>query len=196
MAYTRTAQPDDDALLTLDRIKEQCRISHDTEDDLLAELRQAAREYCEDYVGRSFMPQTWVRTLDRFPCRREIYLRYPPLISIEGITYYDAAGELQTMDADDYIVDTASYRGRVALAPEASWPVTQCGRVNAVAIEFQAGYEDEDAVPGRIKLAMLMLINHHYDRRTPIIIGAMPAELQLSFAALLATLKVFDRDED
>ncbi len=196
MSYFRTVDPDDSALLTLDQIKEQCRISHDADDDLLEVLRQSARELCEDYTGRSLMPQTWQRRMDGFPCARVLRLRYPPLAAVTSIQYIAPDGTLETMPGSDYVVDVAGYRGRVALAPGASWPATQAARIDSVTITYVAGHADTDAVPMRLKQGLLMLINHHYDTRTPIVIGTIAAEVDWTLRALWAPMRVTDRDED
>lgn len=196
MGYKRTVEPEDEDLLPLGTIKEACRVTHSVDDAFLGTLRQGAREYCEDYTGRALMPQTWQRVMDRFPFNRELILRYPPLVSVTSITYIDPDGASQTMSSSDYIVDTFSYRGRIALAPGASWPATQCDRINAVTVTYVAGYADEDAVPQKLKQGMLMLIAHHYDKRSPIIVGSIQAELAFSLKALWDTVVVPDWDED
>lgn len=84
-------------------------------DSLVNSYIAAARQYCEDFTNRQFVTATWTLTLDRFPSSvGVIHLPRPPLSSITSITYLDSAGDLQTLDAADYIFDdgTDPHRAR------------------------------------------------------------------------------------
>lgn len=115
-------------------------------------------------LGRALCTQTWDIVIDGFPRCDAIEIPLPPLQSITSITYVDQDGATQTMPAADYIVDTASKPGVVALAYGKSWPSARAQR-NAVTIRFVAGYGAAADVPAAIKDAMKLLIGDRHANR-------------------------------
>lgn len=132
------------------------------EDDLIDRLMAAAVTYADGENGvlnRSLITQTWRLVLDEFPVK-EIELRYPPHQSVTSITYADAAGNAQTLPPSSYTFDPAGW----IVPGEEGWPETQ-DAINAVVIEFIAGYGDEpDDVPVTIRSGMLLHVEALYDR--------------------------------
>lgn len=115
-------------------------------------------------LGRALCTQTWGLLLDGFPAASAIEVPLPPLQSITSVTYVDQGGVTQTMPAADYIVDTASQPGVLALAYGKSWPSVRPQR-NAVTIRFVAGYGAAAEVPPAIKDAMKLIVGaRHKDR--------------------------------
>jgi len=127
------------------------------------ELRQVIDQHtgeAEHLTGRAFVEQTWRLTLDRFA--GAILLEHPPIMSVVHIKFYDTAGEQQTLDPQDYILDAESEPGYVVLAPGRAWPATQA-RVNAVEVEYTCGYgADDAAVPAAIKGYILGKVSEHF----------------------------------
>lgn len=164
------------------------------EDAYISGLIVAARQYVEAVTNRALMTQSWRLPMDAFPQSRTIYLPVPPLQDVSSITYYDAKGTLQTLDADYYFVDVDSEPGRVVLADSFSWPDTH-SRPNAVSIQFTAGYGSEtNQVPQAIKHAMLMLIAHWYEHREAVVIGTsgnVATEVAFAVDALLTPYRVW-----
>lgn len=156
-------------------------------DSLVNSYIAAARQYCEDFTNRQFVTATWTLTLDRFPSSvGVIHLPRPPLSSITSITYLDSAGDLQTLDAADYIFDdgTDPHRARVTPAYGETWPSTQW-RINAVTIVYVAGYGAAAAVPDGLKAAIYMLVGHWFDMPEPVVIGATASEVPKTVDTLL-----------
>lgn len=140
-----------------------------TGDPLLNMLIAAARQEAETELRRALVTQTWDLYLDAFPYW-EIRLPKPTLQSVTSITYVDTDGVTQTLDASDYLVDTASEPGRVTPVFGGVWPVTRW-QTNAVKIRFVCGYGAAAAVPQGIKNWMLMRIGALYENRESLMIG-------------------------
>lgn len=152
-----TAEPFD-----LDAAKSHLRVTDDGEDTLITSLITAAREHAEAFTERAFVEQTWETYYDSFPACIELPL--PNLISVESIKYLDTNGDEQTVTASDYVVDDKRKPGRIFLAQNASWPSTY-DQVNAVTVQFKAGYGDDTAVPETIKAAIKLILGHLFEHR-------------------------------
>lgn len=166
-----TAEP-----LSLPEAKIHCRVTQSEDDEYLADLIVAAREYVEMNIpgGRQLVSATWDYIADRLPCGRErLELPKPPLVSVTSVTCYDAANVSTVMPSSDYVVLAAtSLPGAIQPASGAVWPATYC-RDDAVSIRFVAGYGTASAVPMRAKQAMRLLVAHWYDQREPATAGAL-----------------------
>ena len=133
-----------------------------TEDDLLDILIQAAREWVEENTGRSLITQSRVIKFDYFPSIIEL-TNGPVQADSVVVKYFDSDDIEQTLDSDDYWVDTHSQIARVVV--KNSWPSTMC-RPNAVSVEYDAGYGDSaDDVPDALKKACLFMLGHFYENR-------------------------------
>jgi len=146
--------------VSLTEAKKRLRVTVDAEDDDLTALVAECREIAEDECGRAFVTQTLALHLDGFPRgRRTIDLPRPPLQSVTSVAYYDAAGDLQTLDSAEYHVATGSEPGRVVpVADGGGWPATQAGRPGSVVVTYVAGYGLAAAVPRSAKAAVLALV--------------------------------------
>jgi len=183
-----TATAPIDEPLTLAEAKRQIRREDVTTDDtLIAQtLIPAVRERGEQASGRQFITARYRQPLDRFPCDA-IVLPLPPLQSVVSITYLDPFGVEQTLATDQYVVLTSDGprggRGRIIPAYNVVWPYTQC-RAQAVTVTFVAGYgDDRDAVPPRLKMAMLLGLGTLYENREDQVMGQGIAVVALSTAA-------------
>lgn len=165
MALTLVTAPAAEPL-TLAEAKDQLRVDHSVEDDLITALIVAARQKAETITRRAFVTQTWDLTLDKFPvwCNGPIEVPLGQLQSVDSFTFIDADGTTQTLDDALYKVDTVSEPGRIVPVYGQSWPVTRC-EINAVTIRFTAGYGEAGVVPQIIKQAMLLMICFWYENR-------------------------------
>jgi len=174
-----TAEP-----LTLQEVKEHCRVSDNADDAPLRLYAKAARQAVEEYTGRQLMPATWELALDGFPdC--EIYLPKPPLTSVTSVKYYDGDGALQTLDAADYEVSTTQALGRVAPVYGVTWPDTDVG-LDKVKVRYAAGYADAATVPAALKEAILLLTGDWYANRENVVSGTTVAKFPYAVEWLLA----------
>lgn len=139
--------------------------SSNTEASLIQSMITSARRWCEKFQNRAFITQTWDLYLDNFPTESYIRIPLPPLQSVTYLKYKDAAGSLQTMDTDNYIVDIKQEPGRVALIYGQSWPSTY-GEAQAVQIRFVAGYgDDAEDVPENVRSAIKIYVADLYETR-------------------------------
>lgn len=117
-----------------------------------AEVEQAVRTYMEEAefeTQRAIISQTLQVKMNGFP--PIIELPRPNLLSVVHIKFIDPSGQQQTLDPQDYTVDTESEPGRVVPAPGKAWPATAV-RINAVEVQYIAGYGPTPAdVPDAIK---------------------------------------------
>ena len=165
--------------LSLEEVKQHVRVeldSTDEDDYLRGQLRRATRA-AQDATDGSLLTQTLALRLDGFPCHR-VYLAYPPVQSVTGITYLDSDNVLQTLAATNYQVvgartapDDHPSDAYIQPAYGQWWPITypvpEC-----VVITYLAGWLSAEAVPDTIKGDMLTLIADWYAQRESIVIGA------------------------
>jgi len=146
-------------------VKLYARVAHAVEDDLIESWIAAGRKLAEDYQHRAYIEQTWRLTYDDFPGSL-IYVPRPNLISVESIKYYDYEDSETTWDSSNYFVDTNSEVGRIGLNYGIQWPTVTLRPVNAVIIDFKAGYGDSaDDVPDSVKNAIYIYCTHMYENR-------------------------------
>ena len=141
------------------------RVSDTSEDTLIDALIKTARYWTEKFTRRALITQTWKLYLDSFPSCGEITLFYPKIQSVTSIEYYDTDGALQTFSSGDYQLDIISEPGRIVLAPDAVFPSTETGKINAVIVTYVAGYGAASAIPETIKTAMKQLVAHMFEHR-------------------------------
>ena len=135
------------------------------DDSLITSHIKTSRRWCEGFQNRAYITQTWDLYLDAFPNKDSIEIPLPPLQSVTYLKYKDSAGDLQTWDSSNYIVDINSEPGRIVLAYGKSWPMTY-DEIQAVQIRFVAGYGDSAIdVPEEIKTAIYLKVTDLYENR-------------------------------
>ena len=151
MNWKITTQPEAEPV-SLSEAKLHLRVSHDDEDDLIGSLISAARKWCEDYQGRSYVTRTITAKVDEFGS--SIDLPRPPIQSVTSVKYTDSDGTEITVDSDDYEVDTI---GDKVISDE--WPDEQ------LEVAYVAGYGDAADVPDLFKAAIKLIVGHLYENR-------------------------------
>lgn len=149
----------------LEDAKDHLRVDGTDEDTLISDLIVVAREWCEGYQNRAYLTQTWKLVLDDWP---DDYIRIPkpPLQSVTHVKYIDSAGTQSTWSSSLYIVDTASRPGRIVPAYSQTWPSVTLQPINAIEVQFVAGFGDSlDDVPARVKHAIKLIVGHLYENR-------------------------------
>jgi uncharacterized phiE125 gp8 family phage protein len=129
--------------------------------------------------------QTRTIRLDYLPAY--ILLDWCPVQSVSSITYYDANNSLQTMSASLYEVDVYSEPAIIRASANATWPTTY-DRLNAVAVEFVAGYGVASSVPQDAKHAIKLLAAHWYINGEAVG-DTLTREVELSYGALRDRLR-------
>lgn len=177
--------------VTLTEAKAHLRLEHALDDAYVSALIVAARQWAEEYCWRGFVTQTWETVLEGFPCGDEIPLSKGNLSSLVSVTYIDANGAAQTLSFNeilDVVVDAVSEPGRVLLGYGKSWPTTR-DQWDAVRIRYVVGWPVAD-VPVPIKQAILLLVSHLYEQRSPEIVGTIVSPVQFAVEALLGPYRL------
>lgn len=169
-AYKTTVEPAEEPV-TVAELKLHARIDSDAEDSILAIYIAAARQECEQRIGRPIVTQTIVRTSDDWPEDGDIELLRAPVQSISSVQYIDDDGTTQTVSTSVYTLDAADEDGPawVLLQDDQEWPdVGDYG--NAVIVTFVAGYGSADDVPAALKAWILLAaawMNEHRSAELP-----------------------------
>ena len=156
--------------VSLAEAKAHLRVLHSHEDALITALIGAVTSHLDGRfgaLGRCLVTQGWEYRTHCFPACGRIEIPLPPLVSVTAATYVDDAGAVQTLAADQYVVDANTFVGAVRRAYDVTWPVAR-QEAHAVRIAFTAGYGAAAAVPGPIKQAMLLIIGHLHQNRASV----------------------------
>jgi len=161
----------------------------------------SARHLAEAETSRQLLPATLELVLDGFPGYQGFKVPRPPLLEVLSVKYLDVDGVEQTLAEDQYVVDVfAGERappGRLRLAYNASWPLTQ-GVPRSVRVRFRAGYavtEDDEEVPrlpDGIQHAICVGVAESFKNREETIQGTISSAAAMTMRRLLAPYKVWD----
>lgn len=174
--------------VTLAEAKAHLRVDTTDEDSMITRLITVARHEAEHLTGRALCLSTWRLHLDAFPSGA-IQLLNPPLVSVVHIKYYDTAGVQQTVTSTDYMLDTTSAPGWVAPVPTKTWPSTQ-ERMNAVEVQYTAGWANAGAVPVELAQWVLLRIGTLFAHREQVTDGVTASEVPFA-NGLLDTYRVY-----
>lgn len=170
--------------VTVDTAKAYLRVDGTTDDGLLADMIQSAREMVEAYLRRSLITQTIKLTLDWFPMTRsdqwfdgvqEIavselyrgadYIKLPlgDVQSITSLVTYNQGNTAATFNSSNYYLDAAG--DRLILNDGQVWP-SDLRDTQAIEVTYVAGYGDAASdVPASIKQGILQVVNALYNGR-------------------------------
>jgi len=150
--------------VTVAEVKAQLRLLHSDDDDDLAFMIEAAREWAEDYTSRSLIYQSWVALFPGWPAvdDRTILLPRPQLSVVELFRYRDINDDwVELSEEDDFTVD--EIEGSIRLRDAFTWPTLSKDRVNPLEVVFRAGYGDAASdVPMRFKQAIRLAVASAY----------------------------------
>jgi hypothetical protein len=175
--------------VALAEAKAHLRVDSNAEDTLIASLIVTSRLHVEATAGLALMTQSWSWYRDAWPMPEAmpearphaklsqaapaVELPLRPVQSIAAVRLYDAAGAATTLDPATYLLDGAT--ARLIRHGALAWP--RPGRIaNGIEIAFTAGFGPVPAdVPAPLRQAILLLVAHWYEHRSPLEGGA-PAE--------------------
>ena len=184
MSLVEVTAPDQEPI-TLADAKAFARVKDATDDEVIAGLIATARRHAEGATRRAFVTQTWDLVLNRFPPGRfPIEIPKPPLQSVVSVTYVDTLGAAQIWPAAEYEVDAARELGILRPVEGVQYPNTK-RQLNAVTVQFVAGFGDPPDVPATIRTAIKMLTAHWYDNRGPVATGMMVSPVPMTVDDLL-----------
>lgn len=205
--YSKVTEVPESEPVTVAEAKTHLEVTGTAKDAYIGALIKAARRICEADAGLSFVTQTRVIKLDRFPScwpwpyrygvhamtnpYSEIILPYGPVLEITSFTYVDTEGADQTLAVDtDFYFDDHSAVAR--LRPVSSWPSTNI-MPNAVTIEYTAGIDldadtTEEYLP-IVKQAILLQVASFFENRQDEVPGSM-SEINWNSKTLLDSIRV------
>lgn len=134
--------------------KEWAGIEGASFDGVMQLALDAAVAKVEELTERVLGSQTWLLTLDAFS--DAIELPRGPVLGIETFSYLDSEGNSLAVSGEVYATDLVSVPQWVVRLAEEAWPSDVLDGVNAVSIEFAAGY-DADTLPASLRRAVLTL---------------------------------------
>lgn len=153
--------------ISVDDVKDHLRIDTADEDDYIADLIFAAREYAEKYTRLSLATQTLELMMDAF--RGEDYFELPgsPVQSVTSIKYTDASGIETVMTSGiDYLTDLDRLPARIVRPYGKSWPVVTLHPVAPIRIRYITGYDGSTLkIPYNLKAGILIHVGLLYQYR-------------------------------
>jgi len=191
--------PDNDDVLTLADAKAHLRVDGNEEDALIEGYVAAAIANLngrDGWLGRALGEQAWELRLSSFS-GNAIEVPLPPLIEVEGVSYYDTNNMLQTLPSSTYdVIGIGGFgKARIVLKAGRSWPGIASGDEN-IMVRFRAGYLTADAtpqpnVPAPIVTAIKRMVGDLYENRQTIADGGDFSVLPGGVSPLLAPLRVW-----
>ena len=185
--------------ISLDEVKKHCRIDDDDNDDLIQDYLNSAVELVTARTGLSLVRQSYRLELPQWWCG---CLEVPavPVRTIGAIKYFDTEGQDVTVSESDYRWYRTKSGAVIELLPSFGCPAVQCDRLDAVRIEFEAGFDDpnetgsgddpELVMPIRAKHVVMLLVSFWYDNRDAVAAQGQ-APVPMGAEALMGQLKVY-----
>jgi uncharacterized phiE125 gp8 family phage protein len=161
MTLFRTVAPEVEPV-TLVEVKQNLRIAHDSEDDLLTGLIRAAREDVEAACGLALINQQWRLAIDELPRSNLALLRRYPVRTITSVTVYGEDGEASLVNPDHYLLQAGYRPARLRFRDRLQAGIA----ANGIEIDFEAGYGEAGTdVPSLLTRAIIVLVAHWYEFR-------------------------------
>jgi uncharacterized phiE125 gp8 family phage protein len=172
--------------VTLTEAKAHLRVDGTAEDTLIASLIVTSRLHVEAAAGLALITQSWSWYLDAWPLGRALKLALRPVQSLSAVRLYDDTGAATTLDPATYFLDGHAAPPRLIRNGALPWP--KPGRIaNGIEIAFTAGFGPSAAdVPAPIRQAVLLLVAHWHEHRSPLEEGAHAVPLPAMVEALFA----------
>lgn len=151
------------SLVSLTEAKAQLRVTHTNEDTVIQGYISTAIIMAEDYLCRSIHLRNVEAITNRFI--NNLRLERTPINGDVVIKYYNENNELQTLNADTYLIRNNSGEPEIHFTDESTLPLVY-DRIDAVKITYNIGYTDSVDVPVTIKQFVLLKITQMYENRT------------------------------
>lgn len=147
--------------VTISEVKDHLRVDTGDDDTDLGRKIAAARQWVEEFTGRSLMVTTWKLYLSDWPVA--IQLPNPPMKTLTSILYLDTGGTEQTLGTEVYITNSVAEPAVIREAYSKSWPALRNRQYNSITVEYIAGYASASAVPQAIRQALILRVQAAYD---------------------------------
>lgn len=137
-----------------------------TDSYLISGLITAARQHLENYLNRFIAVQTVETALTGWQDKMALSA---PLQSVTSVKYLDENGAEQTLNPNQYIVDTYSEPAVIYPAEGVTYPALY-NVENNVKIRYVVGFTsgdspDNNPLPNPLKFAMMLIIGDLYANR-------------------------------
>ncbi len=161
--------------VSLAEAKAHLRVEHVHEDAAITGMIAAAVDHLDGWsgiLGRCLIDQTWEMLAGGWPANRCFTLPFPDC-SAPVVTYRDAAGATQTLDAALYVLIEGHGGSQILFFADAPLPALDPRHPAPVTLRFVAGYGAADTdVPQALRSAILILTGDLYSARESFVIGA------------------------
>lgn len=170
--------------------KAHLRLEGSDEDALVASLILTSRLHIEAALGLALITQGWNYLRDAWPRTRTLNLPTRPVQSITAVRVYPIEGPAVTVPPSAYELDGHGAPARLVLS--GATPAPAPGRAsNGIEIAYVAGYGDTPSdVPAPIRQALLLLIAHWYENRSPFELAGSDAPIPAAISELLMPYRV------
>ncbi len=151
--------------------KQHLRVDSNADDTLIEAYINGAASHIEQTRSLSLTTAIYELRLDAFPKTGVIRLPIVPTVSVSDISYYDADGNLQSLDDSLYIVGNLGNDHSMTVITAAvgtMFPQTQT-RIESVVVTFMAGYATDEygaaEIPPDLRAAILLYVGSLYENR-------------------------------
>jgi uncharacterized phiE125 gp8 family phage protein len=187
LSTLRVTEPPVDTPVTIERVREHCRVTHPGDDGLLEMYLAAAVTMAEGYLSRALLTQTLLWTLRPSPrdhydlarLRGELRIPRAPVQSIATVTFRDRQGNASSIPAatqpvppntslTGYIADLSLEPATLRLGGSSilvNGDALAWSAVENVQVSIVAGYETPELVPPNIVQALLITVAFLYENR-------------------------------
>ena len=171
----------DTPLFSQSYLRDYVRVDDEIDDILIMDMGKAATNIIASRIGItvSASPSTWRLALDQAPNSENPYIELlnPPIQSIDSVTTYSNDNTQSVVDPSNYYLDDFSMVPKL-IFENYNFP-SNLRAVNAVEVEYTAGYMSLDDIPEGIKVAIseffAFIYEHKGDDETGIELRLTPA---------------------
>jgi uncharacterized phiE125 gp8 family phage protein len=166
------------------------------DDDLLADILDAAVDHVEDITRRILLTSTWDYSIQDWPDGDRIILPGGNLQSVTSVIWKDTDGTETTLTENtDYLVETNGEQcGAIVLPYMDTWPNGTLYPSNPIPIRFIAGWTAAASIPSKIRTAIKMICGDLWENRESQIVNPtnQPFAENITVKRLLASAKLWD----
>jgi len=163
--------------ITVDQLKDHAQVSHDLDDDLLADYIADATDYIETRGQIALVSQRRRLVLDRLPSEESIWIPRRSLVSVTAVGYLDDDGDELVLAASKYSVRAKGRKPSVYFSDTSATGVADGDGV--CWIDVVCGFGDSAAsVPQQWKKLILAVATHSYERREMIAGGGLDEAME------------------
>jgi uncharacterized phiE125 gp8 family phage protein len=170
------------------RIQARIEASEIAFDPELEMLIRTAGEWVEDVCHLVLITTEFDAVYESFP-DGDLKIPAYPVASVISLQYFDEDGVSNTIsNYQTQLVQTPCF---LRPAPNDEWPRTQENRIDAVKLNFTAGYgAGPDQIPQKVKHLMRLLVAHWFKNKEAVVTGTISKEIELAADNLMKLVRV------